>query len=66
VFEELGFPIFDFENGVLVDQGRRVSWNFQTGAIEIQHSAQAIAAFRWRFPEFEDEGGDVPEIVKTG
>lgn len=58
VFEQLGFPIFDVENGVLVDKGRRVTWNFETGGIEIYHSAQAIAAFRARFPEFEDEGND--------
>jgi len=58
VFEQLGFPIFDVEDGVLVDKGRRVHWDFQTGAIEIHHSAQAITAFRTRFPEFEDEIDD--------
>jgi len=58
VFEQLGFPIFDVEEGVLVDRGRRVHWDFQTGVIEIHHSAQAITAFRSRFPEFEDEVDD--------
>lgn len=56
VFEKLGFPIFDIEDGVLVDEGRSVTWDYQTGIIEIRHSARAIAAFRERFPEFEDVG----------
>jgi len=66
VFEQLGFPIFLVEDGVLVDQGRRVSWDFQTGAIEIHHSAQGIAAFRSRFPEFEDEGEKTREENAAG
>ena len=66
VFEQLGFPIFDVEDGVLVDKGRRVTWNFETGAIEIYHSAQAIDAFRTRFPEFEDEGNGTREQNAAG
>lgn len=66
VFERLGFPIFEVEDGVLVDQGHRVSWDFHTGVIEIQHSAKAIAAFRSRFPEFEDEGEETREENSAG
>lgn len=66
VFEQLGFPIFEVEDGVLVDHGRSASWNFQSGVIEIHHSAQAIAAFRSRFPEFEDEGEKTREEDAAG